>query len=74
MPEGRTYSSRSAAVAAARAHCKLILGAAFCAYEGHDYLIHPVGDREFVKGPKRWRETQPCKYELQGPAKDMKGN
>lgn len=68
MAEGKVYSDRSAAVRAARAHCKRVLGPRFCAFEGPDYAILPDGSRDLVFGPKRVRRTQPCKYQLRGPA------
>jgi hypothetical protein len=53
----KTYSTRSAAVRAARNACQKALGPAFCAYEGPDYEIHPdsngigylAGDRYYFK-------------------------
>lgn len=44
----RTYTTRSSAVAAARTECKHVLGPAYEAKEGVDYLIHPILD---YRGP-----------------------
>lgn len=37
-----SYSTRGNANKAARTLCKKIFGAAYCAFEGPDYHIHPV--------------------------------
>lgn len=57
----RTYSSRSAAVRAARNACKRMLGPSFCAYEGPDYEIHPDG-ADSMFNPDRFY------FRLRGPA------
>lgn len=42
MTDRKTYATRSGAVRAARQACKHALNAPeFCAFEGHDYEIHP---------------------------------
>ena len=68
MEGRRTYSTRSAAVRAARNACKKALGSTFCAYEGHDYGIHPDCGRDAlghgVYGLDRFY------FELRGPALD----
>lgn len=57
----RTYSSRSAAVRAARNACKRALGSSFCAYEGPDYEIHP-------DGADHWYDDERFYFRLRGPA------
>lgn len=69
MPEGTHYSSRSAAIRAARQHCKRVLGTSFCAYEGHDFEIHPQPD-DFVTINGRVRWSKPHTYKLRGPASE----
>ena len=61
----KSYSTRSAAIRAARKACKRALAAPFFqAYEGHDYLIHPDPD-PFAMG---YRAGSRYCFELKGPA------
>ncbi|AZO67667.1 hypothetical protein [Mesorhizobium sp. M6A.T.Cr.TU.016.01.1.1] len=60
----RLYTTRSAAVRAARAACRRVLGSAiYEAYEGPDYEIHPQAR------PGEWWE-QDYYFRLRGPAGD----
>jgi hypothetical protein len=55
MTEARkTYSTRSAAVRAARNACKAMLGDRFCAYEGPDYEIHPDSNLYGLRADQRY--------------------
>ncbi len=67
MTEGKTYSTRSAAVRAACEHCRRALNApGYEAFEGPDFEIHPVASDD-------WRYSDyagPSKYFLRGPAKE----
>ncbi|RUW56845.1 hypothetical protein [Mesorhizobium sp. M8A.F.Ca.ET.021.01.1.1] len=77
MAEGKRYSRRSAAVHAARQHCKAIFGKSYSAYEGPDYEIHPVTQDEAIdKFPKTWwlGYAGPAYYKLRGYAKEKAGD
>lgn len=62
----KTYSSRSAAMRAARKACRVALNApGYQAAEGPDFILHPQG------GGAEWRMSRlPHKFELRGPAAD----
>lgn len=62
MTEPRKYSTRSAAVRAARNACRAVLGPCFCAYEGPDYEIHPDSSSVGYLGNDRFY------FRLRGPA------
>ena len=61
MSKSAFYRSRSSAIRAARNACKRALGPVFEAYEGPDFIIHPLGP-----SGDEWRET--WRFELRGPA------
>lgn len=65
MSHSKLYSSRRAAVRAARNACRRTLDApGYSAYEGPDYIIHPVDDGTLMGGTYEG----PSRFELRGPA------
>ncbi len=67
------YSTRSAAVRAAREACRRALSApAYEAAEGHDYVIHPMGYLDALNAPVCYLGTGtyagPSRFELRGPS------
>lgn len=76
MTSAQIYSSRAAAVRAARSACKRVLGHGYQAHEGCDYEIHPASVSE-VDGLrfKRWYMAGtyegPSFFILRGPAADI---
>lgn len=73
MAENRPYSTRSSAIAAARSHCRKLLGPVYDAYEGPDFEIHPVPEDKAIElFPNTWWRGYggPSYYRLRGPAAD----
>ncbi|TPN04508.1 hypothetical protein [Mesorhizobium sp. B2-1-2] len=63
----KVYRSRRSAVRAARNACRRALDApTYSAYEGPDYIIHPVDDDTPLGGTYEG----PSRFELRGPALD----
>ena len=63
----KTYATRTNAVRAARQACRLALRSKiFQAFEGPDYIIHPVDDDSIKGGTYRG----PSRFELRGPARE----
>ena len=64
-----TYATRSNARRAACAACRRVIGPAYQAAEGPDYLIHPVTQTidEMIAG--RYRDR--FKFELRGPVHEL---